>query len=178
MLAAWVAKQAVTEFKLRRKSFETAVCPVARSLDVIGDWWSLLIIRDALNGVRRFSEFQRNLGLAKNILTTRLKTMVAQGIMEVAPASDGSAYQEYVLTEKGQRLLPVLVALGQWGSDFLFESGEPRSVSVDAKHGRPLSRLEVRSEDGRPLDFQEIVVERTRETASARRPRRSRPTNA
>jgi len=104
---------------------------------------------DALNGVRRFGEFQRSLGLAKNILTTRLKTMVAQGIMEVAPASDGSAYQEYVLTEKGQRLLPVLVALAQWGGDFLFESSEPRSVSLDAKNGRPLRRLEVRSEDGR-----------------------------
>jgi DNA-binding HxlR family transcriptional regulator len=125
---------------------------------VIGDWWSLLIIRDALYGVTRFSDFQRNLGMAKNILTTRLKTMVAQGIMEVAPASDGSAYQEYVLTEKGQALLPVLVALGQWGGDFLFKPGEPRSVSVDAENGRPLKRLEVRSEDGRPLGFRDVVV--------------------
>jgi DNA-binding HxlR family transcriptional regulator len=143
---------------LRRKSFEKAACPVARSLDVIGDWWSLLIIRDALHGVRRFSDFQRSLGLAKNILTTRLKTMVAQGIMEVAPASDGSAYQEYVLTEKGQALMPVLVALGQWGGDFLFAPGEQRSVPVDAENGRPLKRLEVRSEDGRPLGFQDVVV--------------------
>jgi DNA-binding HxlR family transcriptional regulator len=163
---------------LRRKSFETAACPVARSLDVIGDWWSLLIIRDALNGVRRFSEFQRSLGLAKNILTTRLKTMVAQGIMEVAPASDGSAYQEYVLTEKGQRLLPVLVALGQWGGDFLFELGEPRALSVDARNGRPLRRLEVRSEDGRPLGFQDVVVGRIPGAVAAPGPRRSRLTTA
>jgi DNA-binding HxlR family transcriptional regulator len=143
---------------LRRKSFETAVCPVARSLDVIGDWWSLLIIRDALNGLRRFGEFERSLGLAKNILTSRLKTMVDQGILELAPASDGSAYQEYVLTKKGQGLLPVLVALGQWGSDFLFERGEPRLVSLDRKKGRPLKRLEVRSQEGRSLGIRDIVI--------------------
>jgi DNA-binding HxlR family transcriptional regulator len=143
---------------LRRKSFETAVCPVARSLDVIGDWWSLLIIRDALNGLRRFGEFERSLGLAKNILTSRLKTMVDQGILELAPASDGSAYQEYVLTKKGQGLLPVLVALGQWGSDFLFERGEPRLVALDRKKGRPLKRLEVRSQEGRSLGIRDIVI--------------------
>jgi DNA-binding HxlR family transcriptional regulator len=145
---------------MRRKSFKRAVCPVARSLDVIGDWWSLLIIRDALNGLRRFGEFERSLGLAKNILSTRLKTMVAQGIMEVTPASDGSAYQEYVLTKKGQALQPVLVALAQWGGDFLFKPGEPRFIPIDAKKGRRLRRLEVRSEDGRPLGFRDVVVRR------------------
>jgi streptomycin 3"-adenylyltransferase len=118
---------------MRRKSFDAAPCPVARSLDVIGDWWSLLIIRDALNGLTRFSEFHRSLGMAKNILTVRLKAMVAQEIMEVAPASGGTAYQEYVLTKKGQALLPVLTALGQWGDNYLFAPGEPRSVSIDAK---------------------------------------------
>jgi DNA-binding HxlR family transcriptional regulator len=145
---------------MRRKSFKRAVCPVARSLDVIGDWWSLLIIRDALIGARRFGEFQRSLGLAKNILTTRLKAMVAQGILKVAPASDGSAYQEYVLTKKGQALLPVMVALGQWGSDFLFTSKEARAVSVDAKNGRPLRRLEVRADDGRRLEFPDVQFTR------------------
>jgi DNA-binding HxlR family transcriptional regulator len=143
---------------VRRKSFEKSACAVARSLDVIGDWWSLLIIRDALSGVTRFSEFQRSLGLARNILTTRLKAMVAEGIMKVAPASDGSAYQEYVLTKRGQALLPVLVALGQWGSDHLFNPGETRNVSVDAKKGRPLKRIDVRSEDGRRLGFRDIVI--------------------
>jgi hypothetical protein len=63
-----------------------------------------------------------------------------------------------MLTEKGKALLPVLVALEQWGGDFLFEPGEPRSVPVDAENGRPLKRLEVRSEDGRPLGFREVVV--------------------
>jgi DNA-binding HxlR family transcriptional regulator len=106
---------------VRRKSLGGADCPIARSLDAIGDWWSLLIIRDAFLGLRRFGEFQRNLGLAKNILTVRLRTLVALGILEVGPASDGSAYHEYVLTQKGRDLLPVLVALRQWGDDHLFE---------------------------------------------------------
>src|SRR5882757_8003489 len=120
---------------VKRTSLEKAECPIARSLDVIGDWWSLLIIRDALNGLRRFSEFERSLGLAKNILTLRLKTLVAQGIMTVAPASDGSAYREYVLTEKGRALQTILVALAQWGGDFLFDPDEPCGFMVDAELG-------------------------------------------
>ena len=100
---------------VKRTSFESAECPIARSLDAIGDWWSLLIIRDALMGIRRFSEFQKNLGLAKNILTVRLRALVDHGILKTAPASDGSAYLEYVLTPKGRGVFPVLVALRQWG---------------------------------------------------------------
>ena len=89
---------------VQRTRLQDAECPVARSLDAIGDWWSLLIVRDAFDGLTRFGEFQRNLGMAKNILAARLRTLVAHGIFQVVPASDGSAYQEYVLTEKGQGL--------------------------------------------------------------------------
>src|SRR5437763_17222064 len=100
---------------MKRKSLEAATCPVARSLDAIGDWWSLLIVRDAFLGKRRFGEFQKSLGLAKNILSTRLRKLVSHGVLEAGPASDGSAYQEYVLAENGRRLYIVLVALRQWG---------------------------------------------------------------
>ena len=96
---------------MKRKSLEGNLCAVARSLEIIGDWWSLLIIRDALAGVRRFGEFQRSLGVAKNILTSRLKLLVAQGILEFAPDPAGGARQEYAPTEKGRALLPVLVGL-------------------------------------------------------------------
>src|SRR3984885_5749221 len=99
---------------MKRTSFEAAECPIARSLDAIGDWWSLLIIRDAFLGKRRFGEFQKSLGLAKNILTVRLRALIDDGILQTAPASDGSAYQEYVLTPKGRGVFPVLVALRQW----------------------------------------------------------------
>src|SRR5689334_20385169 len=99
---------------MKRTSFAKDECPVARSLETVGDWWSLLIIRDAFVGKKRFGEFQRSLGVAKNILTVRLKKLVADGVLEMAPASDGSAYSEYVLTDKGRRLFLVIVALGEW----------------------------------------------------------------
>src|ERR1700704_6365784 len=107
---------------VKRTSFEGDGCPVARSLDAIGDWWSMLIIRDALLGARRFGEFQKSLGLAKNILTARLRTLIGRGILKTAPASDGSAYQEYVLTAKGRGGFPVLIALRQWSEEFSFSS--------------------------------------------------------
>jgi DNA-binding HxlR family transcriptional regulator len=145
---------------VKRKSLDGDMCAVARSLDIIGDWWSLLIIRDALSGLRRFGEFQRSLGAAKNILTVRLKALVAEGILETAPASDGSAYQEYLITEKGRALLPVLVALGQWGSEYLFEPEEVRSVPVDAKKRQPLAKLAMRARDGRALSLDDVMVTR------------------
>ena len=100
---------------VKRTSHKGSCCPIARPLDAIGDWWSLLIIRDAFDGLRRFGEFQKSLGLAKNILSSRLRNLVQHGILESVPASDGSAYQEYVLTEKGRTLGPVLRALLEWG---------------------------------------------------------------
>ncbi len=136
---------------VKRTSFEKAECPIARSLDAIGDWWSLLIIRDALLGIRRFSEFQKNLGLAKNILTVRLRTLVDQGILKTAPASDGSAYQEYVLTPKGRGVFPVLVALRQWSEEFSPERGGFSTLLVDRKGGQPVRKLELRAPDGRLL---------------------------
>jgi DNA-binding HxlR family transcriptional regulator len=143
---------------MKRKSLEGNVCSIARSLDIIGDWWSLLIIRDALGGLRRFGEFQRSLGMAKNILSTRLKAMVEQGIMTVEAASDGSAYQEYVLTEKGKALMPVLVALAQWGADHMFQSGEYGSIVIDVKKRRPVRKLELKAEDGRILAIDDVIV--------------------
>ena len=136
---------------VKRTSFEKADCPIARSLDSLGDWWSLLIIRDALLGIRRFSEFQKNIGLAKNILTVRLRALVEHGILTTAPASDGSAYQEYLLTPKGRGVFPVLVALRQWSEEFSGESSGFPTQLVDRDKGRPVRKLELRAEDGRLL---------------------------
>jgi DNA-binding HxlR family transcriptional regulator len=118
---------------------------------VIGDWWSLLIVRDAFLGKGRFSEFQKSLGLAKNILCTRLQKLVSHGVLETVPASDGSAYQEYRLTKKGRRLYLVLVALRQWGESHLFQKGELELRLVDRASGQPVRPLELRSQDGRLL---------------------------
>src|SRR6202158_6540512 len=136
---------------VKRTSLEKAECPSARALDVLGDWWSLLIIRDAFLGIRRFSEFQKSIGLAKNILTVRLRALVDHGILKTAPASDGSAYQESVLAPKGRGVFPVLVALRQWSEEF---GGEPDgfpTLLVGCGKGRPVRKLPLRSEDCRVL---------------------------
>jgi DNA-binding HxlR family transcriptional regulator len=136
---------------VKRTSFEGDGCPVARSLDVFGDWWTLLLIREASLGRRRFGEFQKNLGLARNILTTRLRALVDQGILKTAPASDGSAYQEYVLTAKGRGIFPILVALRQWSEEFDEHPEEIATILVDREKGKPVRKLELRSQDGRLL---------------------------
>jgi DNA-binding HxlR family transcriptional regulator len=143
---------------LKRRSFEADVCATARTLDVIGDWWSILIIRDTLGGIRRFSELQRHLGAAKNILTTRLKALVDHGILEVVPASDGSAYSEYLPTAKGRALMPVLVALAQWGKEYLYDLDEACNVPVDSTHEVPLAKLKLVAEDGRELAPTEVLI--------------------
>lgn len=144
----------------KRSYFEDAECPVARALGAVGEWWSLMIVRDAFDGVRRFSDFQQNLAVSKGILTTRLRRLVALGILEPVAASDGSAYQEYALTEKGRGLFPVVVGLRQWGEDHCFRPGEARSVLVEARTGQPVGRLEVRSKTGKPLAATETTVKK------------------
>ncbi|GAB2897257.1 helix-turn-helix domain-containing protein [Paraburkholderia jirisanensis] len=126
---------------------------------MVGDWWTLLIVRDALKGARRFNEFQKSLGCAKNILSTRLRGMVEAGILEVRDASDGGAHSEYHLTGSGEQLQVVLVALRQWGEQNLFEHGEPMMVALDAKKKQRLQRLRLTTVDGRGLRPAEIRVE-------------------
>jgi Predicted transcriptional regulators len=138
-----------------------AQCPVARALEVLGDRWALMILRDAFDGLRRFSEFQKNLGLAKNILASRLKLLVESGLLQLQPASDGSAYKEYLLTEKGRSVFPLVIALRQWGERFLFEAGEARSALLEQATGQAIAPLQVRTEDGRvlrPEDCQRRLV--------------------
>ncbi len=136
---------------VKRTSHETVNCPIARSLDVIGDWWSLLIVRDAFLGLRRFGELQRSTGAAKNILSARLRSLVAFEILKMAPAADGSAHQEYVLTEKGLDLFPAMAALWQWGEKHFFDGVENPPRLRDRTTRKPVRTLEVQSEDGRAL---------------------------
>ena len=142
---------------MRRTNLSSASCPIARSLDEIGDWWTMLIVRDAFRGTRRFSEFQKSLGLAKNILSARLRQLVANGIMEMRPAANGGAHHEYHLTEKGSRLRLVLVALRQWGEDNLLGGEEPPTIIVEAATGQPIGRLHLTAQDGRVLGLDEVV---------------------
>lgn len=143
---------------VKRTSLEGDACPIARSLDAIGDWWSMLIIREALFGVTRFGDFQKKLGLARNILTVRLRALVDQGILKTAPASDGSAYQEYLLTPKGRGVFPILVALRQWSEAFDARPEEIGTILVDKENGKPVRRLELHAQDGRLLSAGDIAL--------------------
>jgi DNA-binding HxlR family transcriptional regulator len=131
---------------MKRTSFAEDECPVARSVDAVGDWWSLLIVRDAFAGRRRFGEFQKSLGVAKNILTDRLRKLVAAGVLGKVPAADGSAFEEYALTAKGRGLILLIAALGQWSAAACAAGWE----LVDKK-GRRV-RLELRTEEGRRVE--------------------------
>lgn len=133
---------------VQRTRLKDANCPVARALDAIGDWWSLLIIRDAFDGARRFSDFQRGLGVSRGILATRLQTLIEQGVLEKALTG---VRHEYVLTARGRDLFTIIVALRQWGEDYCFVPGEPRSMLVELGTERPVARLQVQSAAGKPL---------------------------
>ena len=125
-------------------------CPIARSLDVLGDKWTLLIIREALSGTTRFMDFSRALPkLARTILSARLQRLLDLGVIETVPVSQTSLYHEYVLTEMGRQLFPVVTALRQWGADYLFDTAEPRQRLVDRRTGTPVSPVQVHSADGK-----------------------------
>ena len=140
---------------MKRKSLENAECPVARSLDAVGDAWSVLIVREAFAGRRRFGEFVESLGIAKNILTDRLRKLVVLGVLEQV-AVEGSPYHEYALTEKGRGLYLVLMAIRQWGEGC---GGEVPYVLVDRRDGKPVKPLVFHAHDGRELgaDDMELV---------------------
>ncbi|WP_224652861.1 winged helix-turn-helix transcriptional regulator [Pectobacterium versatile] len=145
---------------VKRKSLKEDACPVARALDVVGDRWALLIIRDAFDNRRRFGDFQRSLGVAKNILTDRLRTLVEEGILSVQPVSESSAYQEYILTPKGEQLFPLVVALRQWGEQQLFAEGEPHSLLLDKHTSQPLQTMLPHSAEGQRLVGQDTFVQK------------------
>jgi DNA-binding HxlR family transcriptional regulator len=140
-----------------------ATCPVARAIDIVGDKWSLLIIRDAFDGIRRFNQFQRDLGIARNILAARLRDLVEAGVLRAEEPSGGGAYQEYVLTEKGQDLFDLVVSLRQWGQEHAFAPGEPHSVLVSATTGQPVPRLSYTTPDGERLQASQTRVRKVGE---------------
>lgn len=135
----------------RRKPKDYEPCPVARTLDILGDRWSLLVVRDAFDGTCRFGDFQRSLGVARNILSDRLHKLVEAGILKTQAASDGTAYQEYVLTPQGKRLFPIMVALRQWGERHLFGRGERHSRLVEKATDKPVPLMIPFGGDGRAL---------------------------
>ena len=149
---------------MRRKSFGTMQCPIARSLERVGEWWSILILRDASLGLTRFEEFQESLGIAPNILTRRLKALVETGLLERRRYNERPPRDEYVLTEAGRDFRPVLWTLLAWGNKHFAPEGasvvvvdsttgvEADPVLVDRNSGRPLTPPAYRSAAGPAAD--------------------------
>lgn len=131
------------------------LCSVARALQLIGDRWTLLVIRDAFYGVSRFQDFQESIGLARNVLTDRLGKLVAGGVLEAVPIGEGS-WHEYRLTAMGRDLLPALLALMQWGDRWLASPEQVPVLAVERASGLEIAPIGLRSRSGRALEEKDI----------------------
>lgn len=141
-----------------RHRFSRENCSVARTLEIVGDWWTLLIVREAFVGTRRFADFEANLDISKNILTQRLDHLVEHGVLARVDAGVHGRRYEYELTPKGKDLVTVLTALRQWGDRWVFGEGHEPLCVVDARTGRSIPRLRLVGEDGKPLRAADIAV--------------------
>jgi len=142
---------------MKHKSFGKMQCPVARGLERVGEWWSILIIRDALHGLTRFDQFEESLGIAPNMLTRRLAALVKAGVLEKRRYSERPPRYEYVLTERGRDFQPVIVAIQTWGSKHFAPEGAS-VLLIHAKTGAVADPVMVDRKTGRPLSAPEYVV--------------------
>ncbi len=143
---------------MSRTRLDTMNCGIAQALEVLGDWWTLLIVRDAFFGVRRFKDFRADLGIASNVLTDRLAHLVEHQVLEKVALGDSQTRFEYRLTPKGEALLPVLTALREWSDEWIYGPGAEPVLMQDRRSGRPIPKLRVRDADGRPLERRDVVT--------------------
>ncbi len=135
---------------MQRKSFGSMTCPIARSLERVGEWWSILILRDAFRGLTRFDQFQKSLDIAPNMLTRRLNALVDSGLLERRSYCDHPPRYEYVLTERGRDFRPVLWALLAWGNRHFAPEG-PSVIVVDTETGEPADPVLVDRRTGKVM---------------------------
>jgi DNA-binding HxlR family transcriptional regulator len=140
---------------VERKSFAGMHCSVARCLEVVGEWWSMLIIRDAFLGVTRFDDFQQRLGIARNILNQRLTRLVEEGVLDKVPYSDHPPRYDYRLTPKGRDLWPIITAMRQWGDKHAAPDGPPLKV-MHKKCGKISQAIMTCSACGDPLTARDV----------------------
>ena len=130
-------------------------CPIPQSVEMIGEKWAFLILRGAFNGLQHFEEFQAGLGIARNILSDRLAKLVAAGILERSADACDKRKVIYALSPKGEALLPVLLAVRQWGEDWGL--GSQDIILADQRDGRPIRRICVQAQDGRELKLKDLM---------------------
>ena len=139
-----------------RIRLEDRECPLSATLGLVGDWWTLLILHDAFDGFSRFDQFQANLGISSSLLTSRLKRLVAEGVLERRPYQANPTRYEYVLTDLGRSLRPVIVSLAAWGNARL-DPSQRSMVLVDAETGREAEPVLVDRGTGRRVDGDDFV---------------------
>ncbi len=135
---------------MQRKSFTEMTCPIARTLERVGEWWSILILRDAFAGVTRFDAFQQSLGIGTNTLTRRLNALVDSGLLQRRAYSTSPPRHDYVLTPRGQDFRPVLLAMLAFGNNHLTPDGQTVLI-VDTETGEPADPIVVDRRSGQPL---------------------------
>jgi DNA-binding HxlR family transcriptional regulator len=140
-----------------KRDYEGQNCSIARTLELIGERWTLLIVRDAFLGVRRFEDFQAGLGIARNVLSVRLGRLIDEGILEKRPYQERPARSEYRLTEKGIGLWPVLVSLVKWGDKYAAPGGPPRVIEHHGCGGQVNDHLSC-DRCGKPLTARDVVT--------------------
>ncbi len=133
-------------------------CSVANTLDLIGEGWTILILREAFFGSRRFEDFQKHLGIARNILTTRLHKLCDNGILERTPIKEGAKRHEYKLTSMGRDLYPILIALTQWGDRWLQDSKGAPVKFIERATGEEIADVAILSKDGREIKARDLAL--------------------
>jgi DNA-binding HxlR family transcriptional regulator len=142
---------------MRRTSFEDAPCPIARTTDLMGDWWTPIVMREAFLGRRRFDEFQKALSLSRGVLSKRLSSLVDAGMLAKRLYEAHPPRFEYVLTEKGRAFYPVLAAMWRFGEDWLWEDGDTPVLQIfDKETGEPVEPRVVDERTGEPIDVRRI----------------------
>jgi DNA-binding HxlR family transcriptional regulator len=161
---------------VRRTRFDDWPCPIARTTDLIGDWWTPLVLREAFLGHRRFDELQEALGIPRAVLASRLDRLCAEGLLEKVRYEDHPPRYEYRLTPKGIAFWDVLAAMWRWGSDWLWDDGhEPPVVLADRDTGAEVRPVVVDEVSGRPLATMRVRVRRNRRAAADPLPGAPRP---
>jgi DNA-binding HxlR family transcriptional regulator len=140
---------------MKRTSFEDMNCSVAQCLEVVGEWWSLLILRDIFMGVRRFDDMQARLGISRNVLTQRLRHLIDAGVLDRVPYQDNPPRYEYRLTEKGLDLWHVVTAMRQWGDKWAAPDGPPVEI-VHKECGHRTAVVSTCSECGERLTARDV----------------------
>ncbi len=147
---------------MQRRNFDEMNCPIARTLDRVGEWWSILILRDVFFGRTKFDEFQKSTGIAPNILTRRLKSLVEAGLLEKRAYQDRPVRYEYLLTDMGRELQPLLIALSMFGNQHFADRGVTMRLT-DTETGAAALPIYVDSLTGKPIDAENFSLKSIRQ---------------